>query len=70
MRHWFRALHAQGGGNFRAVNDELLNLFSSPDARGPRPWQTSFGLEPERRDCDRSAFLSVANDYGRARPGG
>ena len=45
MRHWFHPRSDQVPGNFRAANDELLTLFSDPDARGGRSWRETFGYE-------------------------
>lgn len=45
MRHWFRAQYNHERGNFRAANDELLSLFSDPDARGSRSWRETFGYQ-------------------------
>ena len=45
MRHWFHPQNDQERGNFHAANDELLTLFSDPDARGTRSWRETFGYE-------------------------
>ena len=50
MRNWFHGEHKQDRGNFRGANDELLTLFSDPDARGSRRWHEVFGFKPVERD--------------------
>jgi len=45
MRQWFKPPSDQEPGNFGAANDELLSLFSDPDARGSRSWRETFGYE-------------------------
>lgn len=46
MRHWFQPPTDQAPGNFRDASDELLALFTDPDARGGRSWRETFGYEP------------------------
>lgn len=60
MRHWFHGEHEREGGNFRGANDELLTLYSDPDARGSRRWREVFGFEPtERASTPRAAPLPI-----------
>ena len=50
MRPWFYAEHDKDCGNFSDDTEQLLALFTDPDARGSRRWREVFGLEPGVRD--------------------